>query len=142
MNGYFDEFGHPRVILELEGLTKESLRVSCLIDTGFDGYLTLPQSMGIRLGLPLFGSTTIELADGSRRVELLYFCKLKFENEERFIPVSLSSSRTPLFGTKLLAGRRLLMNFKDKKVKITKLKTAGDVNKTQQLKLMRKQIVW
>lgn len=44
MDGYFDQDGRPQVIIKLEGLTKEVISINCLIDTGFDGYLTLTQA--------------------------------------------------------------------------------------------------
>lgn len=139
MDGYFDQDGHPQVIIKLEGLTKEVISVNCLIDTGFDGYLTLTQATGIRLGLPLLGTTYVELADGSKRSELLYLCKVTFGEEEKMVPVALSNSSTALLGTKLLIGKRLLMNFKNRTVKIVTLTTKSISETSKQFKLLRKQ---
>lgn len=138
MNGYFDIDGHPQVAVTLEGLTNQPISVPCLIDSGFDGFLVLPQSTAIRLGLPLFGTTYVELADGSKRNELLYLCKATFGNEKRMVPVSLSNSSSALLGTKMLDGKRLLINFKNKTVKIAPLIKVNP-NLSSQLKLLKKQ---
>jgi len=139
MNGYFDIDGHPQISVILKGLTNQPLSVPCLIDSGFDGFLVLPQSTAIRLGLPLFGTTYVELADGSKRNELLYLCGVSFGDEERMIPVSLSNSSAALLGTKMLDGKRLLINFKNRTVKITPLIKVKE-NLSDQLKLLKKQV--
>lgn len=42
-----------------------------LLDTGFDGYLVLPETLNSQLGRPDFQITT-RLADGSRRISPVY----------------------------------------------------------------------
>lgn len=138
MNGYFDIEGHPQIAVTIEGLTSKPISIPCLIDSGFDGFLVLPQSTAIRLGLLLFGTTYVELADGSKRNELLYLCKVTFGNEEKMVPVSLSNSSAALLGTKMLDGKRLLINFKNKTVKITSLIKIKP-GLSGQLKLLKKQ---
>jgi predicted aspartyl protease len=38
---YFDDFGYPRVNIEVRG-SRAAARVAAMLDTGFDGELSLP----------------------------------------------------------------------------------------------------
>lgn len=53
---------------------KQSLTFRALLDTGFDGYLIVPESLESHLGAPEFQVKT-RLADGSENMRSQYFLK-------------------------------------------------------------------
>ena len=63
--GWIDDNGHPKLKIRVNGThpTAEAF-VDALIDTGFTGFLMLPISVALPLGLPLYGTGDFVLADG------------------------------------------------------------------------------
>ena len=53
------------ILLDAAGRTHQ---ITGAIDTGYNGSLTLPQSLVTAFGLPLLYSQTVRLADGSTRL--------------------------------------------------------------------------
>lgn len=110
-----DDGGEPRLALSLvdgpradsggAGETSER-RVEAVIDTGFNGELTLPSGEIRRLGYPRVGTVDAELADGTT-VETDYFAgRLLWHGEVREANV-LAAEGAPLVGMGLLSGSRL-----------------------------------
>jgi clan AA aspartic protease len=65
--GFFRN-GDPCIKIRVYGVKHEppGIEVIALIDTGCSGFLHAPMELAIKLGLPLAGTTTVTLADGSR----------------------------------------------------------------------------
>ena len=62
--GYFDKHQHPKADITL--VTESGkLAISALVDTGFDGEVSLPKAIIAKLELPLLSSVYAELADGN-----------------------------------------------------------------------------
>jgi len=88
------------------GGEETSLEVEAVIDTGFDGELTLPSRTIRRLGYPYAGSAGGTLADGS---------EVQFDYHEGWVlwhelvrPVAvIAAEGQPLVGMALLRGSRL-----------------------------------
>ena len=111
MKAYFDPFGQPRVEIEVRG-TRATVRVAAILDTGFDGELSLPIGIAMQLGLELRDVITVELADGSLSDELVFAGYLSEEEEgEREVSILLTQSQDALLGTELLRGRRVILDF-------------------------------
>lgn len=51
--------------LSLRGPSGEAQEVEAVIDTGFTGFMTLPPSLVVQLGLVFMGASAATLADGS-----------------------------------------------------------------------------
>ena len=64
IQAYFDDLGNPKVKIAVGG-SRMQVEVAALIDTGFNGYITLPSTIATQLGLELTSVTWVELADGS-----------------------------------------------------------------------------
>ncbi len=55
----------PKIEIEVKGMSDTAKRVTALVDSGFNGYLTLPYEEAFPLGLILIGIQSNTLADGS-----------------------------------------------------------------------------
>lgn len=55
----------PRIEVEVSGTSEIPKKVMALVDSGFNGYLTLPYMEAFPLGLILKGTASVILADGS-----------------------------------------------------------------------------
>jgi clan AA aspartic protease len=92
--------GFPRVVIELPGHAG-SVRVEFVLDTGFEGYLSLPASVVQRLDATYAGAQTSRLADGTEIVGPLYSLTLLWNGEPREVDV-LVFENNPLLGVFLL----------------------------------------
>lgn len=110
MRPYFDDFGQPRVEIEVRG-SQARVRVAALLDTGFDGELSLPIGIAIQLGLELRDVIAVELADGTIRDELVFRGYLIDEGQEVEISILITHGQEALVGTGLLRDRRVVLDF-------------------------------
>lgn len=102
LEGYFDEYGQPRVRITVIG-THDEIAVDAVIDTGFDGDLCLPVQMGIKLGLELRGLTRVELADGTVKQELVFAGVARLGRKRKDVNILLTESEDALLGTNVLS---------------------------------------
>ncbi len=117
MKTYFDKTSHPMVEITVSGIEKTAT-LPALIDTGFDGYLSLPLSLALPLGLKLFFHTAVTLADGSTKEELLFEAKVKLGKKWQEASVFINRGSVALLGTKLLENSKLLLDFPNQKIQI------------------------
>lgn len=61
----------PEIDIQVSGMTKTPITVNGIIDSGFNGYLTLPYSIAFPLGLILVGIESNTIADGSASSHLV-----------------------------------------------------------------------
>lgn len=80
--------------------------IDAVIDTGFNGFLTLPSSIIATLDLPWNASDIVTLGDGSETVFDLYAVTIIWDGQYREIDVAESETE-PLIGMALLYGYRL-----------------------------------
>jgi clan AA aspartic protease len=83
-----------------------------MLDTGFNGYLTLPTALIAALGLPLVGNRQATLADGSVVALDVYRAEVVWDGEIREVLV-LAAEGGVLVGTALLYGSRVTVEFLD-----------------------------
>jgi clan AA aspartic protease len=109
----------PVNILHAEG----RLLVEFVIDTGFTGFLSLPQSAVDGLELPYAFEQPADLADGSTIVIPVHDVRIHWQGEEITVRV-LATGNRPLLGTAMLAGEELHAQFiEDGIVSVTPLET-------------------
>ena len=94
--------------LEIVGLSRRE-KIEVVIDTGFDGYLTLPSDLINRIRLRRAGRRHAILGDGNIVVLELYRAKVLWHGEEREVPV-LRTEGGPLVGMALLRGNRVILD--------------------------------
>ncbi len=95
-----------RVPLVVLGPSGEQQGVAAIIDTGFSGFLTLPESVIEALELPWTGRGKALVGDGSRQPFDLYAAAIVWDDEP--LPVQVASTQTePLIGISLMYGHEL-----------------------------------
>src|ERR1051325_6216016 len=99
----------PRVSLELPTLNGRYVSVEFILDTGFDGDISLPSAFLRRFDSSPAFSTMRELADGSYREFAMHSMTIQWNGEEREIEV-LVLEREPLLGTMLPDGGRITID--------------------------------
>lgn len=85
--------------------------VETVIDTGFNGFLTLPPAIIAALGLPWLCRQQGELADGSIQTFDVYVATVDWHGQSRSVEVEAADSQ-PLLGTALLQGPELRVQVK------------------------------
>ena len=106
--GFFTADGEPALALEVRGLGG-SRSVEAVIDTGYNGGLTLPPDWIEAMGLREFGEENVVLADGSLKSIPTYLGYAILEEEAHEVVVAEAPS--PLVGTDLLWGFSLYVEF-------------------------------
>lgn len=94
------------VHLMVRGPAGQEQEIEAIIDTGFDGWLSLPSSLVVRLGLVWHRRGRALLADGSESVFDIYEATVDWDGEMRRIPVD-EAETVPLLGMSLLEGYEL-----------------------------------
>ena len=86
--------------------------VDTVIDTGFNGFLTLPRVMLQTLQLPLAGNRRVTLGDGSTVVLDLYLATVLWDTQPREVLV-LAAEGGSLMGMAMLYGHRVILHVVD-----------------------------
>lgn len=120
METFFDLNKHPKIKLIVVGARKSSL-LEAILDTGFDGYLSLPINIAVTLGIELTAIIPVEYADGRRSQELVFSVRVDFDGKEEIVPATLTAGAEALVGTALLANYELRVNFPRKKITLEKV---------------------
>jgi clan AA aspartic protease len=92
--------------LTVRGPTGQDQEIEAIIDTGFDGWLSLPSSIIAQLGLTWRQRGRALLADGSESVFDIYEATVDWDGEPRRIPVD-EAETFPLVGMSLVEGYEL-----------------------------------
>ncbi len=95
--------------LTVRGPTGQEQEIEAIIDTGFDGWLSLPSSLIALLGLVWRQRGRALLADGSEGVFDIYEGTVYWDGQARRIPVH-ETETTPLVGMSLLEGYELTVD--------------------------------
>ncbi|MDZ7261338.1 MAG: hypothetical protein ONB05_04455 [candidate division KSB1 bacterium] len=113
IHGYIDEIGTPLIDVTVEG-TRSKITLPALIDTGFDGDLSLPIDIAVELGLELVTSIPLEFADGTITEDALVFAGLANLNEgkPRNVEILLTSGDHALIGRNWFVNGSLKIDYK------------------------------
>ena len=87
-------------------------QVECVVDTGFEGALTLPPAAVAALGLPYLTDLIANLADNTAIRTDVHVATIVWNGMERDVAVLVLGGR-PLVGTALLDGLHLEIDFTD-----------------------------
>ena len=98
--------------LSVSGPTGQARDIEAIVDTGYDGFLTLPYALVQELGLPFETSGRATLADGSEASFNVHRGTVPWDTELRNIDVDVSET-TPLVGMSLLEWHRLVVDVRD-----------------------------
>lgn len=87
-----------------------NIGVKCVVDTGFEGFLTFPTAAIAKLNLPYVTRINANLADDSNIATNVYLATILWNGVERDVAV-LAMGRRPLIGTALLQDYHLSIDF-------------------------------
>lgn len=109
------------VQVTLQGPNGDELEVDAVVDTGFDGWLTLPAELVKRLALPWRRIGSALLADGNEVLFDVHDGTVIWDGRARRIVVDVAET-SPLLGMRMLQAHRLAMDVEQGgSVKITRL---------------------
>ncbi|MCZ0938437.1 MAG: hypothetical protein OXJ55_07355 [Caldilineaceae bacterium] len=98
--------------LEVVGQNQRKVRVEAAIDTGFDGYLTLPKATVNSLALQSAGNRIATLGDGNTVILEVYLAAVIWNDQEREV-LALQAEGGALVGMSLLYGNRVTITVLD-----------------------------
>jgi len=98
------------ILLQVMGAQGQVLDITVVIDTGYNGALSLPQALVSALSLPQAASREVTLGDASRKVFAFYTAKVLWDGVRRKVRI-LCVEGDPLLGTALLDGYKLVADF-------------------------------
>ena len=124
MLGTFDN-DQPKIEIEVKGINGNPKKVVALIDSGFNGYLTLPYIEAFPLGLVLNGIQSNTLADGSASSHLVCIGQVCVDGKCIATTIDIQPANIILLGTKLLKelGKTFVLDCINGKVEITDSKS-------------------
>jgi clan AA aspartic protease len=99
----------PRIAVKVAGVNRIFRTEEAIVDTGFTGWLTLPQKIIRDLGLTYYGERPAILADSEEKMFDLYGALVSWHGHQRAALV-LGTDGTPLVGMALLRGGRLTID--------------------------------
>lgn len=124
IEGYISAVGAPVLEIKVKG-KKEEIIVEGILDTGFDGYLCLPISIAVQLGLELIKVVRTELADGTiLEDELVFTGKVEWNGSVMEVDILLTKSEDVLIGTSFLIGCSVVLDYQKNKVQIETISQA------------------
>jgi clan AA aspartic protease len=89
---------------------RSDVEIECVVDTGFEGALTLPPDIVAALSLPYLTRISANLADDSNVMTRLHLVTIIWHGVEREVIV-LAMGRRPLIGTALIEDYHLSVDF-------------------------------
>ena len=107
--GFFTADREPALSLEIRG-PDGAQSFDAVIDTGYNGTLTLPPDWINALGLPQSGEESVSLADGRVIVVPMYVGYVLLDDQAYEVDVAMAQT-DPLVGTALLWGFSLYVEF-------------------------------
>ena len=94
------------------GQNQRKLRIEAAIDTGFNGYLTLPKATVNSLALQPAGNRIATLGDGNTVILEVYLAVVIWNDQEREV-LALQAEGGALVGMSLLYGNRVTITVLD-----------------------------
>ena len=101
IEGYVNTNHEAVVTIPLLGPAGQTREIVAVVDTGFNGYLTLPPMLVADLGLSVVGDGEAVLADGSEAAFDVYGVTVVWDGQARFV-------ETAAVGIDALVGMMLL----------------------------------
>ena len=112
MEGFVNANLEAVVPLSLRGPEGQAREVDAVIDTGFNGFLTLPPALAVDMKFPYVFSSKATLADGSEaRFDVVGVTAL-WDDEARYVETG-AVGVDPLVGMSMLQGHDLHMRVDD-----------------------------
>lgn len=101
-----------RITVNVAGRNTNFRTETAIIDTGFNGWLSLPESTIKELGLTYLGQRPAVQANGEAQLFRIYGVLVSWDGDQRAVLVHQAEG-TPLVGMGLLKGSRLTMDVQE-----------------------------
>lgn len=111
IEGSFDQNLSPRISISVG-----AEQISVVVDTGFNGQLTLPLTVLEEAGFNFLMKSEAELADGSIVESTYYTGKINWFGKTVTVNAIATGSEDGLLGTQMLHGLKLFMDLDESKV--------------------------
>lgn len=112
VRGWVNEQGEPRVELVIDlGPAGGQVVADAVIETGFNGYLSIPLALLGSADWELLGYEEYELASGEVVSEPVDWGRVRFAGEERAVYAVATRASDVLVGTGMLRGMVLTVDF-------------------------------
>jgi predicted aspartyl protease len=110
----------PEIVIDVKGTSEKQKRLTALVDSGFNGYLTLPYLEAFPLGLVLIGIQSNTLADGSSSSHFVCIGQVCVDGKCINTTIDIQPANIILLGTKLLKeiGKTFILDCSVGKVEI------------------------
>ena len=102
----------PVISLSVQGPAGQAREIEAVVDTGFNGFLTLPQALVTELGLTLQSEGWATLANGSEETFGVYGVTALWDGQPRYVDAD-AVGPTPLAGMSLLDDHDLSIQVRD-----------------------------
>ena len=102
----------PVVVLAVQGPSGQATEIEAIMDTGFNGFLTVTPALAAELGIPLEGASRATLADGSEVTFDIYDVAVLWDSRPRYV-LADAAGTTPLVGMRMLDRRNLNIDVAD-----------------------------
>lgn len=106
MQGIVNESLSAMISLDLIASVSRRIVIEAVVDTGFNGCLTLPRALIESLNLDRIGEVIVTLANGNEEICALHVGSILWNGELRAVEIE-SAETDPLLGMSLLAGFEL-----------------------------------
>jgi len=110
--------GEPVVPIQLILRRRRPTRFPAGIDTGFNGYLTVPRSLLRRSRWQAIGTEKFEIATGAIVEQEIYLGEAIFAGRRGPVYTVATDAQDILIGTKLWRGRVLRVDFQTRRVTV------------------------
>jgi clan AA aspartic protease len=108
--------------VHLQGANGWTDTLPAVLDTGFDGFITLPPDLLAEMGSPFAGTKRATLADGSETMFRIFDVTVHWHGQSLLVP-ALEVDAGALVGMALLYGSRLTMDvFENGPVRIERIR--------------------
>ena len=118
LKGLVNSRGEPVVHITLIYTKDRAGFFPAVIDTGFNGTLSLPDPLIRRLGLRWIGHESYEIAAGDVVWEKVFVGRIRWFGRIQEVDVLASHAKDILIGTRLLEDHRLIIDFRKRHVRI------------------------
>jgi predicted aspartyl protease len=129
-------FENDSIIIELEIFgVSEDLKTSIqgMVDTGFNGHMTIPFAQAFPLGLILKGEQEHTLADGQVVKSFVCLGTVTFAGKSVVVPIDIHPGGPVLIGMQLLKklGQNLTINFQEETYEFSAVKSKKPSSKVK-----------
>lgn len=117
MKGFINSNFEPVVKIGVINNNK-TYTYEAIIDTGFNGFISIPHKIIEQTSWQFIGFEAYELASGEIIKDKVYLGDIAFHKKRKYTYILSNKTNDILIGTKLLADKILSINFKAKTLEI------------------------